>query len=331
MALANDLKHADLNAVLKTALDAVVVMRLDGTIAGWNDVAQHIFGWSFDEASGRRMSEMIIPPQHREAHELGLAHFISTGEGPVLDRHIEITALKRDGREIPIELSITFTKQFDEPIFLGFLRDISERQEAHRRQELLLAELSHRVKNMLAVVTGIAHQTARACSSLEDFTPAFAGRLQALARGHDILTVGDWEGASLPELVEALLGPYALPTDMRATFGGPPVNLDAKQVLSLSMVIHELITNATKYGAFSQPTGHVAVSWDWSTADRPEHLRFTWKETGLTGVKEPSRNGFGLKMISLSATHELGGSSEIEWRDDGLLFTLQFAAGGSIR
>ncbi len=328
MATENDLKRADLNAVLKTALDAVVVMYLDGTVAGWNDVAERIFGWSFEEVRGRRMSELIIPAQHREAHERGLSKFLSTGEGPVLDRHIEITALRRDGIEFPIELSITFTEHFDKPVFLGFLRDISERQEAHRRQELLLAELSHRVKNMLAVVTGIAHQTAKSCTSLHEFAPAFAGRLQALARGHEMLTVSSWEGAGLPELVEALLGPYALPEDMRVTFGGPPVDLDAKQVISLSMILHELITNAAKYGALSSDEGRIAVAWNWSAADRPGRLRLTWKESGLRGVVPPAKNGFGLKMIGLSAAHELGGSSSLEWQEDGLLFTLEFNARG---
>lgn len=319
-------KRADLNAVLKTALDAVVVMRTDGTIAAWNDVAQRTFGWSFDEAHGRRMSEMIIPVQHREAHERGLTHFLATGEGPVLDKHFEITALRRDGKEVPIELSITFTRQFDEPMFLGFLRDISERQAAHRRQELLVAELSHRVKNMLAVVAGMAHQTARVSSGLEDFSVAFSGRLQALASGHDMLTASSWEGAALPDLVEALLGPYALPGDMRASFGGPRVNLDAKQVLNLSMVLHELITNATKYGAFSQADGKVAVSWNWSTAEQPGLLRLTWKESGMTGVEPPRRKGFGLKMIGLSAGHELSGTSRLHWEGDGLRFTLEFPA-----
>ncbi len=323
----SNLKRADLNAVLKTALDAVVVMRLDGTVAGWNDVAERVFGWSFEEAQGRRMSELIIPLQHREAHENGLAHFLKSGEGPVLNRHIEITALRRDGRELPIELSITFTEEFDQPLFLGFLRDITERQEAHRRQELLLAELSHRVKNMLAVVTGIAHQTIKSSSCLEEFAPSFTGRLQALARGHEMLTLSSFEGSGLPELVEALLGPYALPSDMRVTFGGPPANLDSKQVLSLSMVLHELITNATKYGAFSTTEGHVAVSWAWSTADQPGLLCLTWKESGLAGVLPPTRRGFGLKMIGLSAGHELGGRSTWAWQDDGLLFTIEFEAG----
>lgn len=328
VALAPALRHADLHAVLKTALDAVVVMRVDGTIAGWNDVAERIFGWSFDEVYQRRMSEVIIPPQHRQAHERGLSHFIATGEGPVLDQHMEITGLKRDGNEVPIELSITFTEQFDEPVFLGFLRDISERQEAHRRQELLVSELRHRVKNMLAVVTGIAHQTGQSCASLKEFMPAFAGRLQALAQGHDML-IGSWEGAGLPELVEALLGPFSIPPDMRATFGGPPVDLDSKQVLSLSMILHELITNATKHGAFSSQQGHVAVSWNWSTADPPGSLVLTWKETGMTGVIEPARSGFGLKLIRVSVGHDLGGSSELAWQNDGLLLTIEFVPRGS--
>ncbi len=183
-----DLRSPSLGAVLKTALDAVVVMRLDGTIAGWNDVAERTFGWSFEDARGRRMSELIIPPQYREAHEKGLAHFIETGEGPVLDTHFEITALRRDGTEIPVELSITLTRQFEEPVFLGFLRDIAERHEAQRRQDLMVAELNHRVKNMLAVVAGIAHQTARSSPSVEAFSSAFFGRLEAMARAHDMLT-----------------------------------------------------------------------------------------------------------------------------------------------
>lgn len=326
MAVARDLRSADLGAVLKTALDAVVVMRMDGTIAGWNDVAERTFGWSFDDAAGRRMSEMIIPHQHREAHERGLAHYLATGDGPVLDRHIEITALHRDGHELPVELSITHTSQFGEPVFLGFLRDISERHQAQRRQALLLAELNHRVKNMLAVVAGIAHQTARASPSIEVFAPAFAGRLEALGRAHEMLTLSDWEGADLGGLAEALLGPYALPPEPRATFGGPPVALGARQVLSLSMILHELITNAAKYGALAHPGGRIALGWSWSEAEREDSVVLKWKESGVPGVVPPARGGFGLKMIGLSAGHELGGRAESEWQSDGLAFALEFPA-----
>jgi PAS domain S-box-containing protein len=323
MAVASDIGSADLGAVLKTALDAVLVMRLDGTIAGWNDVAERTFGWSFEEAVGRRMSEMIIPPHYREAHERGLAHYLRTGEGPVLDRHIEITALHRDGRELPVELSITHTHQFDEPVFLGFLRDITERKEAQRRQQLLLAELNHRVKNMLAVVAGIAHQTARASPSVEAFGTSFSGRLGALARAHEILTSADGERAELGTLVEALLGPYTLPPDPRASFAGPQVPLDPKQLLSLSMILHELITNATKYGALSQPQGRIGLQWERTEGG---DVRLRWKESGLSGIVAPDRKGFGISMIGLSAGHELGGAAETLWESDGVAFVLSFPA-----
>jgi len=321
MAALTDLDHPSLGAVLKTALDAVVVMRMDGTIAGWNDVAERSFGWDFAEARGRRMSELIIPPHYREAHEKGLAHFLATGEGPVLDTHFEITALHRDGREFPVELSITVARQFGEPVFLGFLRDISERHEAGRRQALLLAELNHRVKNMLAVVSGIAHQTVRASTTLPEFSKAFAGRLESLARAHEILTSGAWERASLGALAEALLGSYAQPGDGRARIAGPEVMLSPRQFMSVSMILHELITNATKYGALSVAEGRIALDWRDEADGR---IGLDWKETGLADIAEPAHRGFGSRMIALSVGHELDGTGESAWQPDGLLFRLRF-------
>jgi PAS domain S-box-containing protein len=319
-----DLNSPSLGAVLRTALDAVVVMRMDGTVAGWNDVAERTFGWTFEEARGRRMSELIIPPQYREPHEAGLAHFHATGEGPVLDTHIEISALRRDGSEIPVELSITLTRQFEEPVFLGFLRDITERHEAQRRQALMLAELNHRVKNMLAVVAGIAHQTARSSPSVEAFSEGFFGRLDAMARAHEMLTVGEGQGADLAELIEALLGPYAKGEDPHVAYGGPPVHIGSRQVLSLSMILHELVTNAAKYGALSQPEGRIALGWSVEETVGGRGVRLEWKESGLAGVLLPQRDGFGLKMIGLSAGHELSGAVDIDWQQDGLLLTLRF-------
>lgn len=315
---------ADLNAVLKTALDAVVVMRLDGTVAGWNDVATRTFGWTFEEAEGLRMGDLIVPPQYREAHERGLAHYLATGEGPVLDRHIEIEAMHRDGHSLPIELSITPTDQFGEKVFLGFLRDISERHAAQRRQALMMAELNHRVKNMLAVVAGIAHQTARTSSSLDTFRASFAGRLDALARGYEMLSWREWDVADLGELVESLVGPYASGEAPRASFDGPPVALDARQVLSLSMIFHELITNAAKYGALTQAGGHIDVAWKREAEGAP--VQIIWSESGLAGVKAPAKQGFGLNMIRMSASHELGPAVETEWRENGLQVRLQLPA-----
>lgn len=310
------LDSASLGAVLRTALDAVVVMRLDGTVCGWNDVATRTFGWSFAEADGKRMSELIIPPRYRDAHERGLEHYLATGEGPVLDKHLDIEAAHRDGRELPVELSITRTEQFGEPVFLGFLRDISERRDAARRQELMIGELNHRVKNLLAVVAGIAHQTVRASDSLDQFAQAYHGRLAALGRAHEVLTAATWQRAPLRALVAELVEPHA-----RVAVAGSDVLLGPRQLLSLSMILHELISNAIKYGALAQPDG--AVTLVWAVADGQVALE--WIESGCTGVVAPSHRGFGSKMIAMSVAHELAGTARTDWRDDGLAFHLTFA------
>lgn len=317
----HNLDSATLGAVLKTALDAVVVMRMDGTVAGWNDVAERTFGWSFADAMGRRMSEMIIPERYREAHEVGLAHYLATGEGPVLDRHIEIEALHREGRELPVELSITPTTQFGEPVFLGFLRDISERRDAERRQELMIGELNHRVKNLLGVVAAVAHQTARASTSLDDFTPAFTGRLASLARAHEILTAATWERAPLRALINELFGTQVEAAGGRISIAGPDILLTPRHLLSVSMILHELMTNAVKHGALSRQEGRISIRW----ALRDGRLLLDWIESGLSGVTPPSRTGFGSKMIALTVGHELRGKSISEWSEAGLAFQLVFA------
>ncbi|MBC7986837.1 MAG: PAS domain S-box protein [Sphingomonadaceae bacterium] len=196
-------KNAALDAVLATALDAVMVMRMDGTIACWNDNAERVFGWTSADVEGRRMSETIIPPRYREAHEQGLTRYLATGAGPVLDQRIEISAVHRAGHELPVELSITHSNHFGEPLFLGFLRDISERHEAQRRRELMMGELNHRVKNMLAVVAGIAHQTALSSDTIEVFQRGFLGRLESLGAAHDLLMAGEWrDEAALAAIAE---------------------------------------------------------------------------------------------------------------------------------
>lgn len=311
--------------MLKTALDGVVVMRLDGVVVGWNDVAVRTFGWPREDAIGRRMSELIIPHRYRAAHEAGLAHYLATGEGPILDTHFETEALHHDGHEVPVELSITRTDQFGEPVFLGFLRDITPRRESERRQAVLVGELNHRAKNLLGVVAGIAHQTARASTTIPDFERAFSGRLASLGRAHEILTAGAWETGSLTELSAALLGPYAERTDSPVSIAGQDVLLKPRHFLSLSMILHELTTNALKYGALSTGGGTVALSW--RTMD--DNVIVEWLETCTAPVQQPGRQGFGTRMIGFSVRHELGGQSVTEWRPGGLALTITFPVSSS--
>jgi PAS domain S-box-containing protein len=321
MNLSWGLLHAGLQTVLDTALDPVVVMDPSGMVIGWNHRSEHVFGWSWDEARGRRLSELLIPPEFRRAHEDGLAKFLRTGEGRVLGQRIEVSALCRDGRQLPVELSITASEQFGGPLFIGFLRDISDRKQEADRQQRILQESEHRVKNMLTVVQAIALQTAANSTDMASFTTSFSGRLESLARAHQLLVGQVWQDVAVSALAERVLGAEVAAD--RARFGGPELLLKAGQVLGLSMILHELYTNAIKYGALCSDEGRIEVDW----GRDGDTIVLTWRELGTPCVMpEAPSSGFGQRMIAMSVKSDLGGTIERDWRSDGLTATLKFPA-----
>jgi PAS domain S-box-containing protein len=314
--------HPGLQSVLDTALDAVVVIDSDSMVLGWNRKAETTFGWQEHEACGQPLTELIIPHRHRESHQRGMARYLATGEGPVLDHLIEIEALRRDGREIKIELSITCSDQFGSKLFIGFLRNISERTRQAEQRERLLRELNHRVKNSLSLVGSIAHLTAQNSAGLDQFVRSFGERLNSLAAGHDLLVQSQWGDTSIDRIAGHVLG--AAVAAGRADVGGPAVEIDSSRVVGLSMILHELFTNASKHGALSKPVGHVSLCW-WA-AD--SEIVVEWSETGLSGVTAPNSEGFGLSLVAMSAMHDLGGSQVQQWRPEGLRLVLRFPARG---
>lgn len=318
MKLPGERIHAGLQAVLDTALDAVCVMDPDGIIVGWNEHAAETFGWRNDEALGQRLSELIIPPSLRQAHEVGVAHYLATGEGPVLNRRIEVPGLHRDGNELAVELSITATEQFGGRLFIGFIRDISDRRAAVERQQRLLQESDHRVKNMLTVVAAIAHQTARSSKDVESFAKVFNGRLEALARSHALLANKAWDEVALTSLAEQVLS--ADVATSRARFGGPEILLPPARVLGLSMILHELYTNAVKYGALCTEEGTIVLEWE----RKGEAVELVWAETGPLCARETVSSGFGQRMIAMAVQADLNGTIERDWRPDGLTATIRF-------
>ena len=492
--------HRDptLQLVLETALDGVIVMRPDGALADWNGQAEQMFGWPREEVAGRQMSELIIPPRYREAHYRGLKHYLATGEGPILGQHVEITALRRSGEEFPIELSIRPVRRGEEVIFLGFARDITERQltakaltrqareavllhrvttlaaetsslddvvrlclesiceligwpighaylpgppgsgalvgsmwtgdvaafpdlhaateatsftrgfglpgrvwetrepiwlsdvrqsemfprggggdigvrsafclpiitggevvavleffgpepverdqslmltaqsmgeqvgrvlERRRVQEhqtLLLAELDHRAKNMLAVVMGMAAQTARNAPSVEHFTASFFDRLQSLSRAYGLLTSRNWRPTTLEDLVREVLTPHLAPDQPQLTVCGGELLLPPKFALSVSMILHELTTNAAKYGALRQADGRIFIDAAVERRAGDAVVRLTWREEGSEIVQPPARKGFGSKLIEASAHHELAGHVTVTYEPHGIRYDFEF-------
>jgi PAS domain S-box-containing protein len=318
MNLYGGLLHPGLTSVLETALDAVCVMDSSGTVTGWNSRAAVLFGWSSDEAIGRRLSELIIPPALRPAHEQGLAHYLATGAGPVLDRRIEVTALNAQGDEFPVELSITASEEFGDPLFIGFVRDISERRALSERQQRRLQESDHRVKNMLTVVSAIARQTARSSNGADDFLSTFLSRLDSLAKSHSLLTSKEAQDVSVTAIAEQVLG--AEIKAKRARYGGPELQLAPVQVLGLSMILHELHTNAVKYGALSTDEGSINLDWQIEGSE----VKLSWAETGRPCPTKLPKSGFGQRMIEMSVKADLGGTIEQDWTEHGLIMAIRF-------
>jgi PAS domain S-box-containing protein len=199
-----------------------------------------------------------------------------------------------------------------------YLRDISERKRADEERELLARELSHRVKNILAVVQALARQTESRDRSVEAFREAFLGRLRALARAHDLLLEAQWRSADLRPLVERALEAYRIDCPACVAIEGEGVALEPSQGLGLSLVLHELGANAAKYGALSRAEGRVEVSWRIEQDARGRRVRLRWQESCGPRVEEPRATGFGTRLIKRASTYELGGEVALDYARSGL-------------
>jgi two-component sensor histidine kinase len=197
-------------------------------------------------------------------------------------------------------------------------RDVTERKRADARQRLLLAELNHRVKNTLVAMQSVAAQTARQTEGTDGFRAAFQSRLMALARSHDMLTEGGWEGAPLRGILERTLEAFGGP-GARHSLSGPPVRLAPTAVVTLNLAFHELATNAAKHGALSTPGGRVEVGWALEAGEGSGGpvLAIFWRESGGPPVLPPERRGFGSRLVERGLPQEFGAEA-----------VLHFAAGG---
>ena len=196
--------------------------------------------------------------------------------------------------------------------------DVTERKVAEEHQRLLINELNHRVKNTLAIVQAIAWQSFRSGGMSKAARESFEGRLAALAAAHDVLTRQNWEAGSIAQIVAEAVAPQD-PGDGRLTLTGPLVDLEPKTAVALALAVHELATNAVKYGALSSPTGRVDVCW---TAERGL-LRLRWRETGGPAVEGPIQRGFGARLLEQGLAEELGGAVRLEFQTQGVLCTVE--------
>jgi PAS domain S-box-containing protein len=204
---------------------------------------------------------------------------------------------------------------------INMLVDITERKQAEQRQQFLMNELNHRVKNTLATVQSIAAQSLKGASDRELRT-TFDARLISLSRTHDLLSRETWKSASLRELLLLELEPYRSEQGTRFVLEGPEITVNPKAALALGLAFHELATNAAKYGALSKPIGQVRVVWDVLKSSEPSTLRLKWTETGGPPVKKTGRKGFGTIVIERGLSMDLDGEVHVDFNPSGLVFTV---------
>lgn len=279
--------------------------------------AAQILGSEPNEGGGGRFNTFLarVHPDDRarfKAHVFGVSR-----ERPSFS--VSFRYLRPDGREVWLEE--TAGAEFDAAgryvRLKGLTRDITERKRAEERQNLLIAELDHRVKNALACVAVVAQHTRERSRSMDEFVERLTGRIQSMANTHALLSRGRWQGASVSDLAHCLLAPCL--AEGNAVVEGPEVVLSAEATQALAMAIHELVTNAAKHGALSTPEGRVAVRWECRRdGDRRRRLALDWQETGGPPVVPPSHCGYGTSVIRDLIPYELGGAVDLSFAPEGV-------------
>jgi PAS domain S-box-containing protein len=307
-----------LAAIVEGSDDAIASKTLDGIVTSWNRAAERLFGYTAAEMVGRPIAVLAAPG--REAEMAMILERIRRGER--VD-HFDTVRRRKDGTLVEISLTVSPVRDGRGRIVGAskIARDVTERRAAEKRQRLLLGELNHRVKNTLAVIQGMARQTVSRTDSVPEFVATFAGRVRALAAAHELLVATGWRGAGLAALVRRALEPHA--AEGQAVVAVGDVVVPASLAQDLALTLHELGTNAVKYGALSRPGGHVTVEGGVTGVADGRELRLVWRETGGPPVARPARPGYGTLLLSQTITYGRSGEVELDWRREGLVCTIR--------
>ena len=312
-------------AIIESSDDAILSKDLDGVITSWNRAAQRLFGYTAEEAVGRSVT-MIIPTDRLDEEPMILDR-IRRGER--ID-HYETIRQRKDGSLIDISLTVSPIKNEKGEIVGAskIARDITELKRARERQELLLREMDHRIKNLFALAISVLSLSGRSARSVPELIGSARDRLSALARAHDLTlsrATRDAPQAAKPATVHSLIGAITAPHDVRIDSDHPrfsvtgcDIEISGPVISSLALLLNEFATNSTKYGALSATAGRIEIH----CANHGEILVVTWTERGGPEVVSPTgNNGFGDFLIR-STVAGLGGEISRDWQPEGLVIRL---------
>ncbi len=289
--------------------DLIFTADLNEIITACNPAAADAIGLTRDEAVGRSISEFVSPEDLELARQM-LQKKLEQGGTTRYELRVRSTG---EWRYWEVNSGLIFDDT-GSPVGIHVVgRDVTERKRLESHQQILVAELNHRVKNTLAIVQSLAHQTFRKDSPRQDAITTFESRLQALGAAHNLLTSRNWDAASISDVILSALALFC--SQERCQAEGPEHRLSPGTAVGLSLAVHELAMNASKYGALSNKSGSISITW--TIADG--RFELMWLERGGPPVKPPSRSGFGTRMIKRTLAAEFNGEVDLDFAETGLV------------
>lgn len=293
-------------------------INLEGRITHINNRFCQITGYSREELLGELGPLHLDHPDEVETDEKRITDFFQEGSAYL---RYEKRYLHKNGHVVWVRVTVTpiLDDRGSTRTTAALIEDITEHKRHEQHQALLMNELNHRVKNTLATIQSMASQTMRSSPSLAEAKTRFEARLMSLSKAHDVLTREKWESAPLADIVDRAIQPYRESRQDRFAVNGPDIRISAPMALAFSMTLHELCTNAVKYGALSQDKGKVTIAW--SVLRRKNAgplLKFRWSEKGGPPVAPPTSRGFGTKLIERGLANDLGGDVKINFARNGV-------------
>jgi PAS domain S-box-containing protein len=300
-----------LSAIVESSDDAIISKDLDGVIVTWNKGAERLFGHLAEEVIGKPIT--ILIPSDRQDEESGILERIRRGER--VD-HFETVRQRKNSSLVNISLCVSpVSDEFGKIVGASKIaRDITDQKRREELIGLLAREADHRTKNLLTVAQATVHLAQGDTPAA--LKAAIEGRLKALGNAHALLAQSRWAGADLHELVAEELAPHSRANESRIETDGPSFVLRPDQAQAMALALHELVTNAVKYGALSVATGRVRIEWGLRSGNR---LFLRWVETGGPRVTPPKRQGFGTRVMARMICDQLNGEVNFDWREDGII------------
>jgi PAS domain S-box-containing protein len=300
-----------LASIVECSDDAIISKTLEGIITSWNKGAERVFGYTAEEAIGQPITFLI--PSARQNEELSILERLRRGERI---EHYETVRQRKDGSLIVVSLTVSPVRNAEGKIVGAskIARDVTERKRSEEQIGTLAREAEHRTKNVLATVQAAVNLSQS--KTADGLKRAIEGRIQALANVHALFVKSRWNGAELSSLAVQELAPYLHGNEARVSIDGPQLLLEPNTAQTVAMALHELATNAAKYGALSVVQGRVEVKWSLAANDR---LILTWTEKGGPMVKKPTRQGFGTRVMGRMIRDQLKGDFHLDWNAKGLV------------